>query len=250
MNPYKEFAQVYSRGPYPEYTTRIARLLPKILRRFELRPRTLLDVACGEGTFAISMARRGLHSIGVDQSAEMLRFARHRAREKGVKATFARMDMRRLNFDNEFDLVTCWYDSLNYLLKIGDLKKTFTCISSALRKQGLFIFDMNTIYGLSVRWQQYPSNVQQDSQGIFEVHRPEYDEGKKIAALRVTAFLRTGKLWKRLDELHREKGYSLSQIRSCLKAAGLTELACWGSIRKMTPPKRDSGRVWFVARRR
>jgi len=50
-----------------------------------------------------------------------------------------------------------------------------------------------------------------------------------------------------MGEEHRERGYTLEEIREALKQAGLEELACWGSLREMTEPKPDSGRVWFVA---
>jgi hypothetical protein len=58
---YREFATLYARGPYSEYSARIADILPSVLKRFEAYPVNLLDVACGEGTFAIRMAKRGFH---------------------------------------------------------------------------------------------------------------------------------------------------------------------------------------------
>jgi len=48
---------------------------------------------------------------------------------------------------------------------------------------------------------------------------------------------------------HRERGYSLKEIRQCLKKADLRELACWTSLDKMEKPKRNTARVWFVARK-
>jgi SAM-dependent methyltransferase len=246
---YGEFAAVYARGPYPEYSKTIARLLPGVLRKFAFSPRDLLDLACGEGTFAVAMAKCGIHVTGIDQSPDMLRLAKQRARRERIGARFLHMDMRSLPFVDEFDMVTCWYDSLNYLLKSDYLKKTFSGVFRALRSGGLFIFDMNTIYALSVFWQQYPCRLQQDTDDIFEVHRPHYDARRRTATMDITAFVKNGPLWKRLDERHRERGYAITEIRRVLRESGLKELACWRSIRKMTPPKRDTGRVWFVAQR-
>jgi SAM-dependent methyltransferase len=191
---YGEFAPVYARGPYPEYSRTIASLLLRVLRKFTISPRDLLDLACGEGTFAVAMARRGIHVIGIDQSHDMLKLARQRARRERVGVRFLHMDMRSLQFINEFDLVTCWYDSLNYLLKPDHLKKTFSGVFRALRRGGLFIFDMNTIYALSVFWQQYPCRVQQDTDDIFEVARPRYDARRRTATMDITAFVRSGTL--------------------------------------------------------
>ncbi|ONK09889.1 class I SAM-dependent methyltransferase [Streptomyces sp. MP131-18] len=44
----------------------------------------LVDLACGTGSLAVQAARRGAVAHGVDVSAEMLAFARARAREFGV----------------------------------------------------------------------------------------------------------------------------------------------------------------------
>ncbi|MCS7240468.1 MAG: class I SAM-dependent methyltransferase [Candidatus Bipolaricaulota bacterium] len=94
MGIYREFARLYTCGAYPEYSRRMAELLPAVLKRFGANPETLLDLACGEGTFAVLMAQQGLRVTGVDASPEMLRFARKKAEEAGVEVHFIEQDMR------------------------------------------------------------------------------------------------------------------------------------------------------------
>jgi SAM-dependent methyltransferase len=249
MGTYEGFAGVYAKGMYPRYSSRIAAILPGLLKQFNAFPRTLLDLACGEGTFCVAMAKRGIKVEGIDQSREMLKLARQKARRNHVNIRFRRMDMRNLPFVDEFDLVTCWYDSLNYLLRTSSLNETFSGVYRALREGGLFIFDMNTIHALSVSWQRQPYWLRQDTADIVDIQRTRYKANSQIAELRITAFLRRGKTWTRFDEIHRERAYQLSRLRQELARAGLRELACWGSIRKLTPPKRNAGRVWVVASR-
>ncbi len=246
---YGEFAELYSKYGYPDFSVRVARLLPKVLARFRSKPTDILDIACGEGTFAVAMAKKGFNVTGVDQSAEMLRFAHHRARRAGAHVRFVRKDMRSLSFSQSFDLVTCWYDSLNYLLRPEDLKKTFSGVWRALRPGGIFVFDMNTARTLSVGWQRHPSFVEVDTEDAFVVHRSSWDARRRVASLRVTGFIRRGERWRRVDELHRERAYTLPKIRDCLQGAGFVELACGGSLRVMKPPRRGTRKYWFVARR-
>lgn len=246
---YDEFATLYAGGIYPEYSKRIAGILPSVLKKLKVSPTEVLDLACGEGTFATIMAKKGYKVTGVDQSSEMLRFARQKAKRSRVHVRFVRRDMRSLKFQEEFDLVTSWFDALNYLLSLRDLERTFKGVYKALRRQGMFIFDMNTIYALSKLWQQNPSTVELDTSEYFAVHRPSYDKKRLIATLKITGFARRNRTWTRIDEDHREKGYSLTQVTKSLKAAGFRQLALWGSIRKMTPPRKDTRRVWFVAQR-
>jgi len=249
MTIYERFAYLYAKGPYPRYSERMAELLPSVLERYGLKPETILDLACGEGTFAVRMAKKGFKVTGVDLSPHLLRFARERDKKENVDVEFLLQDMRSLPFEERYDLVTCWYDSLNYLLEMEELERAFAGVYRALKRGGLFIFDMNTIYGLAVIWQRHPCYVQQDSSELFEIHRPSYDFEKNIATLRITGFIKEGNGWARIDEEHKERGYSLEEIRQCLKGVGLKELACWGNLRELSEPEPDSGRVWFVARK-
>lgn len=211
MAIYREFARFYASGPYPEYSRRMAELLPGVLERFGARPKAVLDLACGEGTFAVIMAQRGLKVTGVDASPEMLRFARKKAEEAGVAVRFIEQDMRSLALAEKFDLVTCWYDSLNYLLEYDELAKTFSNVAQVLNLGGLFIFDMNTIYTLAVFWQQRPCHIELDTPEMLVIHHnPCYDFESNIARLMITAFERESKGWRRMDEEHRERGYTLS----------------------------------------
>jgi ubiquinone/menaquinone biosynthesis C-methylase UbiE len=249
MSIYERFAHFYAKGPYLQYSERMVELLPSMLARFDARPQTVLDIACGEGTFAVAMAKKGLQVTGVDQSPQMLQLARQRAERENVEVEFLRQDMRSLSFEERFDLVTCWFDSLNYLLELEDLTKTFAGVHRALKKAGLFIFDMNTIYGLAIDWQRHHCYVQQDTPELFEIHFPSYDLEKNTAIMKITGFVKEGAGWSRMDEVHKERGYTLEDIRQCLKEVDFQELACWGNLQEMSEPRPDSGRVWFVMQR-
>jgi hypothetical protein len=109
---------------------------------------------------------------------------------------------------------------------------------------------MNTIYGLSVIWQDNSPCVIQDTDRLFEVHICPPIFKRNIATLKIIGFIKRGKSWQRINEIHRQRGYTLKDIRECLKKAHLKELASWGSIRIMSKPKRSSGEVWFITRRK
>ncbi len=246
---YNEFAPFYAKGDWPRYSAQMARILPSVLEHFGLWPRKILDLACGEGTFAVAMAEKGLQVTGVDLSPDMLKIARQRAAAEGVRTSFIQQDMRSLRLRGKFDLVTCWFDSLNYLLEIDDLASTFVGVSRVLNDKGVFIFDVNTIRGLAVEWVKQPCYVHVNSRDSFLASIPQYDAATKVASLHLTGFARDNGRWIRMDEVHKERGYALKEIRQCLRKAGLRELACWASLDKMDKPKRSTERVWFVARK-
>jgi SAM-dependent methyltransferase len=247
MNIYRDFAYLYTKGDYPRFSERTAALLPAIFKKFGAAPRTVLDLACGEGSFAAAMADRGYAVTGVDRSAAMLKLARDKAEKSGLRIEFLEQDMRALSLESRFDLVTSWFDSLNYLLEIDDLNACYCGVHRALKPGGLFIFDMNTVYGLGVLWQRKPCEVCQDTAEIFEVHRKAYDFETNIATMRITGFIDTGPTWARVDEEHQERGYTLGEIHSSLRKCGFHVAATWDNPEDMSEPKPESGRIWVVA---
>lgn len=68
--------------------------------------RRILDVGCGDGTYALAAASGGARVSDVDLSDRMLDAARTRARDAGVDVHFVRAAARRLPFDDDtFDVV-------------------------------------------------------------------------------------------------------------------------------------------------
>jgi len=249
MKLYHSFASIYADGPYTNFSLRMAEFLPDILSKFDLRLSNILDIACGEGSFAIEMARKGYQVTGLDLSLPMLQIAGANAKAKQVDVSFINQDMRAMTFNHEFDLVTCWYDSLNYLLTIDDLQRAFDGAARAIKKGGIFIFDINTIYGISVIWQRNRIVIEQDTPDVLEIHRMSFDKEKNNAEMRITGFAREGELWNRIDEIHTVHGFDLEEIHRCAKQSGFKELACWGDIRNLTPPTDESGKILFVLRK-
>jgi len=68
MTIYEAFAGLYARGPYPEYSVHMAEMLPTVLKRIGARPTSILDVACGEGAFAVKATKMGFSVTGIDLS--------------------------------------------------------------------------------------------------------------------------------------------------------------------------------------
>ena len=250
MNIYRKFAHLYATGNYPQYSARIATLFPEVLSYLELKPRSLLDLACGEGTFAVAMAKHNLQVTGLDQSPEMVALARAKADQEGVPITFIQGDMRDLTFSSTFDVVTCWFDSLNYLLKLDDLPATFRGVTRALVENGFFIFDLNTIYWLVTLAQRYPCIVERETDSIFQVHRHSYNFETNVGTFHITGFIKEDDRWlRRVDETHKERGYTLEEVRTVIAESGLQEVDCWESLERQAPLSEQSKRAFFVTQK-
>ncbi|MBN2048427.1 MAG: class I SAM-dependent methyltransferase [Anaerolineaceae bacterium] len=251
-NLYKQFARYYVNSHYTQYTDHIIDLFPQLEERYQL-PQTgrLLDLACGAGQFCLAMARTGWEVSGLDQSREMLSFGITAAQNEARSIDFREGDMRSLPWKNTFDLVTCWFDSLNYMLTAEDLRAAFQSVFSALKPGGYFVFDMNTLYGLLVSWQAFSTTIQTETPNLIEIHRNSCNHELGTATLHLTLFEREeGKQsWMRVDEFHAERAYPVDDLCKWLNAIGFKVADVLGSIREFSIPRKDSPRVWIIAQK-
>lgn len=246
---YTKLPPFYAKAGYAEYSVGMGELCPHMLERFHAKPKTVLDLACGEGSFAVAMARKGCEVTALDSSEEMVRLAREHAEQSCLSVRVVRGDLRTLDFRDHFDLVTCWGDALNHLLTTGALRKSLRGVCRALKPDGFFLFDINTIYGLAFgHWQRSAVRFDTDDLVVLQ-YLDDYDYGKNIATVRVVLFTRDGSTWDRADESIAERAYTITEIRQCIADSGLTELACWANPRAELGPSRESARLWFVTKR-
>jgi cyclopropane fatty-acyl-phospholipid synthase-like methyltransferase len=101
---------------------------------------SLLDIGCGSGKF-LAKAQKRLkltRALGIDLSEKMVETARMR----GVEAKA--VDLCEVK--EQFDAATAVFDVLNYIHP-SELKGFMNCAADTLRSGGLFIADVNTLFG-------------------------------------------------------------------------------------------------------
>lgn len=250
MKMFDRFAEIYAQGNYSIHSQAMAQIIPSLMREYKIPTRTtrkLLDVACGEGSFAVEMAKKGWSVTGIDQSQEMLRLANHRASQERVEITFLDQDMRFIDFSKEFDLATCWFGSLNYMITNDDLQSTFNNIARALKPNGWFLFDMNTTYGLAVGWQKNHCEVTHETPDLLELHRTNFNFENNLACRKITWFVKMGDQWDKFEEKHTERAFTIVEVEKCLDYAGFHVVDKLGGLNPVSPVQPQSNRVWFLA---
>jgi SAM-dependent methyltransferase len=249
--PYEVLATLYDVAGWGAFSERMAeRVLPLAVKHGLGEICHIVDVACGTGIAATRFARAGYRVTGVDRSPQMLAQARKRVAEAGLQGiTLVEADMRDFALDEPADLVTCIYDSLNYLLEVADLAAAFRCAAVALRGGGLYIFDMNTIFGLAERWGSR-DYIQCDTGDWFIAGRTRWNHESSTNTVILYGFIRQGQLWERFTETHAKRGYSVAKIRTLLERAGLAVLAIYDADAEgAVEPGPETARVRVVARK-
>ena len=151
----------------------------------ELYPaaKSWLDLCCGTGHLLRHVCDQGIEALGVDFSPYQL----NHARMKAPHARFLLQDIRELSLSGCFDVVSCMYDSLNYLIKKKDFEKTIRRVFRYLNPNGLFIFDVNTCIGLRRRWSQ--TFTIQDSKMTITVES-SYDVKQRLGRCLIKGFFK------------------------------------------------------------
>jgi len=246
MTIYDRYAEVYDLAGQIRFSLRLIPYLDQLLTRHGLHVESALDLACGTGTLAIAFVAKGWKVYGVDASAAMLERARAKMREAGVSVEFIQQDMRSLTLPAPVDLVTCVHDSLNYLLRIDDLQKTFHAVANALRAGGHLIFDMNTLYNFS-RFRQ-PQDFFNDGEEAALIHRCRFDENTQQLAVTITGFIKRGELYERFIETHVQRAYADGEIDASLGGVGLEVVGKYACF-TFDAPREDSIKVMWVAKK-
>jgi SAM-dependent methyltransferase len=103
----------------------------------DLRDRSVLDLACGQGFLSRILARRGARVIGIDLSVGLLDRARAREATNPLGIVYVQDDATVLASqpDSRFDLVICRYA----LMDIPDLTATCRAVARVLEPSGRFV---------------------------------------------------------------------------------------------------------------
>jgi SAM-dependent methyltransferase len=140
--PYAWFAKLYDEAigfaAYPVVRDAVSRSLD----RYRLHPRVVADIGCGTGLLLPYLASLASRVYAVDRSPAMLRLAAVRSR--GLPVMILCQDLRRLALPEHADLITCTFDTLNYLLSEDELLRTLNRFRRNLAGGGMLLFDIVT----------------------------------------------------------------------------------------------------------
>ena len=217
----------------------------EILDSLRLTPRTAVDLACGTGSVAILLAKQGLQVTGVDLSEDMLCVASQKAQNMENPPRFVCQMLQKLYLPRGVDLAVCALDSLDYILDPQDCKEAIRRVYKALNPGGIFIFDVNTPEKLRAMDGQVFLDEDDD---VYCVWRGEYDEETNICSYGMDLFQRSGNVWHRSFEEHREYAYSAEQLTAYLKAAGFTHIEIYAD-RRFEAPAEGEQRIYMKARK-
>lgn len=243
LSAYGSFASVYDtfmdNVPYDDW----AKDFIDIMKKHGIEEGIVLDLGCGTGSLSTRLSKAGYDMIGIDYSMDMLNIAREKS--EGMDILYLEQDMREFELYGTVNAVLCVCDSINYILEPEEVVEVFSLVDNYLDPHGLFIFDFNTDY--KYREIIGDSVIAEDREEMSFIWDNYYDEETKINEYALSIFVQEEEdLYRKYQELHYQKGYSLDEMKFFLKEAGLVFLSAEDGD-EGGPVREDSGRIRVVA---
>jgi SAM-dependent methyltransferase len=159
---------------------------------------------------------------GVDRSPEMLRVAI--AKNRCTGARFLLQDFARLQLPQPVDLITCHFDSLNYLLTTADLLRALIRFRINLRPGGHVIFDMLT--DRLPRQGLRPGLEEFTRKGVTVMRMTHWDP-RRCLQTAVVSILQDA--CSQRCEVHQQRRYPVAVVTGLLTQAGFAHLDIYDS---------------------
>ena len=246
MDAYTGFAQVYDlfmdNVPYDEWCAYIC----ETLKKHGIADGPVLDLGCGTGELTRRLAACGYDMTGVDVSVDMLQKAMEKQTDPPI--LYLLQEMQTLELDGCVRAVCCTCDCVNYVLEPQELSDAFRRVAACLESGGVFIFDMNTAYKYEQLLGDHTfAESRQEGSFIWENY---YNHTSMINEYELTLFVREDEeasLYRKYQESHFQKAYTLREMRGLLEKAGLKFVAAYDAYTKKAPMY-TSERITVIAR--
>ena len=247
MEAYSGFAKVYDlfmdNIPYGEWTEYVKELFAEE----GITDGILLDLGCGTGSVTELLAKAGFDMTGIDNSEEMLEIAMEKREESGLDILYLLQDMREFELYGTVKGVVSICDSMNYILEDEDLMEVFRLVHNYLDNEGIFIFDMNTMY----KYEEIlaDNTFAEDREESSFIWGNYYDEEDEINQYDLALFVKEedGR-YRKYEETHLQRAYRQEDVEEMIRESGLELLHVYDAFSKEAPTE-ESERIYYVCRR-
>ncbi|KRF11231.1 class I SAM-dependent DNA methyltransferase [Paenibacillus sp. Soil787] len=250
---YEKFAYTYDRlmnsMPYEDWL----RFVKESFNRFGMKPSTIVDLGCGTGNLTIPLAMEGYQLTGIDLSEDMLAVAEQKTGElrsqlRGGAIHWVQQDLREWDLGEQVDVALSICDSLNYLLEEEDIVDAFRQTFEGLKPGGLFLFDVHTPEQLFAYADSQPFFLNEED--VAYIWTSELDVERVQIEHELTIFVKDSGMntFRRIDETHQQRAYSLQWLKDMLLAAGFTEVHMAADF-TWEQPTFMTERAFFIAKK-
>lgn len=184
------------------------------------KKKKILDLACGHGRHAITLAKRGYKVAGFDQSQLFLDKARKKAKNLNVK--FIQGDMRNILLKDKFDCVYNFFTSFGYFSDKDNLK-VIKQVYKLLKPKGKFLLDIINREFILRNYRPYTVVEKEGNLMIDSIHFDVFTSRNNVRRVIVRGS-------KKRKFTFFVRLYSYTEIKEIFKKVGFRILKSFGGI--------------------
>lgn len=186
----------------------------------------IFDLCCGQGRHTLELARRGYAQVtGLDRSRYLVRLARTRAKNTGLKAHFMEGDARKaIRVKQSFDHVVIMGNSFGYFEQSEDDLEVLLNVHSYLAPGGSLLMDITD--GGWMREHFEKRSWEWIDQNHFVCRERSLSQDRtRLISREVITHADKGVL---VDQFYAERLYTMEEMRKLLAKAGFTDITHHG----------------------
>ncbi len=181
----------------------------------------ILDAPCGEGRITLELAKKGYLMEGIDFNPAAIRKAIQKKEKHNIIAKFKQEDMLAMEYENEFDMLLCWYSSFGYFGD-ADNEKFVAAAAKALKKGACFLLDLHPLDSFLPRFS--PHAIHRFKEVIVLEERTFDHENSRVNT--TWTFQKDGHFKSHKSSI---RLYSYAELSQLLKKHGFSEIKGFGS---------------------
>lgn len=194
----------------------------------------VLDLGCGTGAHDIELAKyvgeSKINITGIDISSQMIQIAKQSAQRENCNINFEVADIRDYSTEQKYDAVVSLFHVMSYQNSNSDFLKALSTAKSALKKDGIFIFDI--WYGpgvLSDKPAVRVKKVEDENYILYRIARPEMHVEENVVDVNYEVLIveKSTGITREIEEIHKMRYFFIPEIKYYLEQSGFEFVDCF-----------------------
>ena len=147
MANYNHFAYIYDKFNKKANYKKLHKHILSKFKNAEIKNGIIADLGCGTGDLTIMLAKDGYEMVAIDYSSDMLTVLNEKKYEYDLQnILLLNQDLTKLDLYGTINGAVSTFDTLNHISSIELLNCVIERVGLFTEKNGIFVFDMNTVY--------------------------------------------------------------------------------------------------------